>query len=461
MLNDTESEQVSIFSTRSHLHCLKHLQNSGCDYRLSSAGIDTVNGLLAVPEGPGSRAFDIFYYILSASTTPAERRALSLQDASHYDLLRRGGSCEPPPYVDTADDCAAGEHSQDMLRAIRISGRRRRDVLSRVRDCRIATRLDPVFLIRECNPEDRTLLIEVLYEAIVNFVLENANAAISAALSAQQDVHDGISRSTSPAIMTPRSGDDDDTKNITIVDVPDPGLGRALALRNVFDDSEGSMNSEMQEDGLVLPHVSNLVIEELRSAVSSQAQLTSQVMEAGARFELREDRIETLVEKARHRTEDGSVLDHLVFHRLGRDARQFNIDVTMTSDRIWFQLCLHPTDITCGEIKSRDSWSAVAVSQQLRSWRLSEWAQRRSKGLEYTADFEIDEFATHYAPLGCLAGEDGVRSFTWQRGWQADDAVIGHSRVWIREHAWWNLSRRWTLWLFIPAQSAKSHHMML
>jgi chitin synthase len=44
---------------------------------LSQGGIDTENGLLNIPAEAGYRAFDVFYYLLTSASTPAEREFLS------------------------------------------------------------------------------------------------------------------------------------------------------------------------------------------------------------------------------------------------------------------------------------------------------------------------------------------------------------------------------------------------
>jgi chitin synthase len=63
-------------------------------------------------------------------------------------------------------------------------------------------------------------------------------------------------------MMTPDESDDEagDIVNITVVDVPSRALGKALALRTVFDDSEG-INAEMSEDGVQFPAAGNSVLE--------------------------------------------------------------------------------------------------------------------------------------------------------------------------------------------------------
>ena len=87
---------------------------------LSTSGIDTAAGLLKVPTEAGYRAFDVFYYLLTSASTPAEREFLGLKSLSEYTLLRRSGTVDPPSYLPAADDAAAAEDFRRALRAIGI-----------------------------------------------------------------------------------------------------------------------------------------------------------------------------------------------------------------------------------------------------------------------------------------------------------------------------------------------------
>ena len=82
---------------------------AGVSLALSQGGIDTSRGLLDIPAEPGYRAFDVFYYLLTSASTPAEREFLGLKSASNYALLAKSGTYEPPSYLPTADDAAAAD----------------------------------------------------------------------------------------------------------------------------------------------------------------------------------------------------------------------------------------------------------------------------------------------------------------------------------------------------------------
>jgi chitin synthase len=116
---------------------------------------------------------------------------------------------------------------------------------------------------------------------------------------------------------------------------------------------------------------------------------------------------------------------------LGKAGR-FSLTNVLASSRAWFQLCLHPSDDTPAALANRGpqnlSWSAGSVSGQIRTWRLPEWANHRNKQLDFTADFDIDEFVDRYSRLGCQAGRDGVESWIMERGWSNGEVVIGTER---------------------------------
>src|SRR5438045_4592610 len=120
---------------------------------------------------------------------------------------------------------------------------------------------------------------------------------------------------------------------------------------------------------------------------------------------------------------------------------RFHLNTILGSSRIWYHLGIHPTHEPPAALVSwstaTSSWSAGTVSRQLRAWRLPEWANRRNKHIDFTADFDVDEFYNRYSRLGCKEGVDGVESFILERGWSNGEVVIGKERVWMRESAWW------------------------
>ncbi|KAL9088703.1 MAG: hypothetical protein Q9159_002954 [Coniocarpon cinnabarinum] len=440
----------------------------GASLKLSTSGIDTSRGLLNVPAERGFRAFDVFYYLLSAASSAKEREFLGLRSPQDYTLLQRSGTFDPPPYLPTADDAAAAEEFRDNLKAIGITGRARRDLVSvlaallklgdtlgyLVDDDQLAgvcedaaglLGLEPEVLLQKCSSEERQILIAGIYESLVDWIISKANHAITVDFrGGKRKSHS--SGSSSPDAFTPTSSEEEneETACITVLECPNPDLGKAVALRTVFDDTEG-INAEMKQDGVSLSPAGHSVIKEMQDAVSAhEPELGIMAGYLGQQQELHRDRKEAVLEKVSHEVELGAFLKGLLLHAAGHQtvghANRFDLMTVIGSSRVWFHLCLHPTDESPASIAATSApWSAGAPSRQLRAWRLPEWANRRNKQLDYTADFDLDEFCTRYSRLGCKEGYDGIESFTLERGWSNGEVHIGTERVWIREGPWWEL----------------------
>ena len=444
---------------------------TGCSLKLSTSGIDIAAGLLNVPAQPGYRAFDVFYYLLSSAATPQEREALALRHASGYSLLKRSGTYDSPSYMPTVDDSAAAEEFRDNLKAVGISGRARRDLVSTLaailklgdtlgytvdgeelesacEDAATLLGIDPEFFIHGCSTEERYIFAAGLYESTVDWVMRKANDAITKDFGKAKTRKSSGSSGSGVGHLTPPSSDDkDDSATITVLEIPSPQLGKAVALKTVFDDSDG-INAEMKQDGVSVTVAGHSVLTEMQNAVSaSEPELGIMDGHAGREKELENDRRDSVMEKISHEIEGDGFLTHLLYPipgaglSLGRLDR-FDLSTVIGSSRSWFQLCLHPTDESPANVAATSApWSAGSPSRQLRSWRLPEWANRRNKNLDYTADFDLDEFSTRYSRLGCKDGRDGIESFILQRGWSNGEVNIGAERVWIREAAWWEAER--------------------
>lgn len=419
---------------------------------LSTSGINTTRALLDIPAEAGFRAVDVFYYLFNASASQAEREYLALKDPSAYALLNKSGTYTPPSYLPTADDAAAAEDFRAALKAIGIKGALQRGLISVLAGlvklgntlgflvdqedleevCEEAGELlgiEPDVLLKNCSTDERQVLAAGIFEALVDFVIQKANEAIANELRQTQ-------------------GDDDsgDTVSLTVVDIPSPPLGKAVALRGVFDDCLG-INAEMKEDGVDLPSVSQSVINDMRNAVAEvEADLGITTGAAWREREHANDKRQGVLEKVGVEVESGAFLRTILFQdenegiTLGRKGR-FELPALLARSRVWYHLAIHPTDDSPEVIANlptpTSAWSAGTVSRQLRDWRLPEWANRRHKQLDYTADFDIDEFVQRYSRLGCKDGRDGVESWILERGWSNGDVVIGHERIWMREGAWW------------------------
>jgi chitin synthase len=434
---------------------------------LSEGGIDTSKGLLNIPAEAGYRAFDVFYYLLTSASTPAEREFLGLKHASNYALLAKSGTYDPPSYLPTADDAAAADDFRASLKAIGIKGAAHRSLISVLagllklgdtlnfnldeealeevcEDVGGLLGLEPEVLMHKCTTAERGTLIGGLYEALVDWVILKANEAITAELSR---IRDGDSSEGGPGARTPNTEEDNgDTVCITVLEIPDPTLGKAAAMRGVFDDTQG-INSEMKDDGVDVVPAGSSVLREMQNAVSDVgSDLGIMTGPAGREREHERERREAVLEKVGMEGEDEGFLKKLLFPvegqgvNLGREGR-IDLPAILGSSRVWYHLSLHPTDESPASLAALPSmtsaWSAGTVSRQLRAWRLPEWANRRSKNLDFTADFDIEEFCQRYAPLGCKDGKDGVESWIMERGWSNGEVVVGTERIWMRENAWW------------------------
>lgn len=424
---------------------------------LSTSGINVQKGLLDIPSESGYRAFDVFYYLLTSASTPAEREFLDLKDPSAYALLNKSNTYTPPSYLPTADDAAAAEDFRAALKAIGIKGAAHRGLLSVLagllklgnaagfladqeeleeacEDVGGLLGLDPEVLLHKCSTDDRQMLISGVYEALVDWVIGKANEAIAAEIQA---MHEGSGQAGQWA--------DDDTVSITVVDIPRPAFGKALAMRGAFDDTLG-INAEMKEDGVPVPPVPSTVMNEMTTALSQvEADLGVTTGQAWREREYELDKRQGVLERVGLEVDMDAFLRQLLFPvesegiSVGKKGR-FDLATTLGSSRVWHHISIHPTDDlpeTLNPAMPTAAWSASAVSRQIREWRLAEWANRRLKQLDFTADFDVEEFVGRYSRLGCAEGRDGVENWLVERGWTNGDAFVGHQRIWMRENAWW------------------------
>ncbi|KAB5572418.1 chitin synthase [Coniochaeta sp. 2T2.1] len=435
---------------------------------LSSGGIDTAKGLLNIPAEAGYRAFDVFYYLLTSASTPAEREFLGLKAASSYSLLSKSGTYDPPSYLPTADDAAAADDFRSALKEIGIKGSAHRNFISILagllklgntldysmdeevleeifEDVSGLLGMEPEVLAKQCSTEDRATFIGGLYEALVDWVITKANEAIAAQMARIRDGDE--SPDGSRGDRTPRSNEDTgDTVCITIVEIPDPTLGKAVAMRGIFDDTMG-INSEMKADGVEVDAAGSSVLREMQTAVAECGpDLGIMTGPAGRDRQHDLEKREEILEKIGFAADDDGFLKKLLFPvfgqgiNLGRNAR-FDLPALLSSSRVWYHLSIHPTDESPASLAALPSvtsaWSAGTVSRQLRAWRLPEWANRRNKHLDFTSDFDHEEFVQRYQSLGCKDGRDGIESWILERGWSNGEVVVGNDRVWMRESAWW------------------------
>lgn len=391
-----------------------------------------------------------------------------MKHPSAYTLLNRSGTYTPPTYLPTADDTASAEDFRSSLKEIGIKGSAHRHLISTLagllklgetvgllidqedledicEDVGGLLGLEPETLMRKCSTDERGILIVGIYEALVDWVLMKANHTISAELQRHKDGDD--SSESGAGARTPRTDEDNgDTVNITVVEIPGQDLGKAVALRGVFDDRLG-INAEMKEDGIEVSAPGTSIVKDMQNAISEVAADMGETQGPVARDRaLERERQEEVLEKAGAEAETGGFLRKILYPMEGQGiaggmSARMDLPAVLGSSRIWYHLALHPSDealANLGTLASTTSaWSAGTVSKQLRTWRLPEWANYRNKSLDFTADFDLDEFCTRYSRLGCQEGRDGVESWILERGWSNGEVIVGHERVWIRESAWW------------------------
>ncbi|KAK5660365.1 hypothetical protein OQA88_12906 [Cercophora sp. LCS_1] len=434
---------------------------------LSQGGIDTDKGLLNIPSQPGHRAFDVFYYLLTSASTPAEREFLGLRAASHYSLLARSGTYDPPSYLPTADDGAAADDFRAALKELGIKGSSHRSLITALagllklgntidyaidqealeeicEDVGGLLGIEPEVLARRCTTEDRRTFISGLYEALVDWVISKANQAIAEQCRRIKDGEESTAGDRTPGSNP--NDDSGDTVCLTVLEIPDPNLGKAMAMRGIFDDSQG-INSEMKQDGVEVDTAGSSILREMQNAVAECGpELGIMVGTVGRERQHILEKREEVLERIAHSAEDDSFLRKLLFPvpaegiSLGRHGRT-DIPAVLSSSRAWYHLSIHPTDESPASLAALPSitsaWSAGTVSRQLRAWRLPEWANRRNKHLDFTADFDLEEFVQRYRALGCMDGRDGIESWILERGWSNGEVAVGTERVWMRENAWW------------------------
>ncbi|KAH7124357.1 chitin synthase-domain-containing protein [Dactylonectria macrodidyma] len=437
---------------------------AGASLALSHSGIDTDGGLLNVPSETGYRAFDVFYYLLASVSTPAEQEFLGLKSASSYTLLANSGTYEPPSYLATAHDGAAADDFRQALKEIGIKGSAHRHLISTLaavlklgntldyatdydeleeicEDVGGLLGIEPEVLMQQLSTEDRRALIEGVYEALVDWVISKANSAISGQIL---HIRDGDGHLDGRSVAS--NDDTGDTVSITIIEIPDPTTGKALAMRTTFDDSFG-INAEMLEDGVGAYPVGSSIIREMQQALAEIAPdlgIMSGPQGNDRRHKL--EKREAILEKVTSALEESDgFLKELLFPIQGEGINsghtgRFDLSATLSSSRTWYHLSLYPTDdspASLAALAAADStWSADTVYRQLRSWRLPEWANRK-RHLGFTADFDFDEFARRYGVLGCKEStRDGIESWVSGQGWINGEVFIGKERIWVSEGPW-------------------------
>ena len=278
--------------------------------------------------------------------------------------------------------------------------------------------LDPEVLMRQNTVQDREVFIAATYEALVHWLISRGNDAIAAALQ-----HAGANA---------QLVQNEDSVNISVVEVANESLGKAIALRGVFDDYYG-LNAEMIQDGIDIVPVGHSVMKEVTTSVLDVEYELSIFGSASARDREHErDQMTNTLQGVASQADENSFLYSLATPKGVNDistSSRFELATALQSSRVWYHLSLHPTDEPPSALVSLNSttsaWSAAAVSRQLRAWRLPEWVNRRNKNIDFTVDFDVEEFVVRYSRLGCQEGRDGIETFLLERGWTNGEVVIG------------------------------------
>lgn len=420
----------------------------GAALSLSTAGLNTQQGLLNIPSEKGYRAFDVFYHLLSSATTDNEREYLALKRPEDYKLLARSGTYTLPRDSPTADDEAAAEDFRAGLRALNIKKSDLRGLLSILasllllgnslgllldeevveevcEDVASLLGLEPEVLSKKIGESEREIFIETVYELLLEWVIYKTNLALADDF-AEQNRMAGVDGS-----------EGGDSVTVAVLEVSNEKMGRALCLKNIFDDENG-LNLEMSQDGVkVLPSSGTVVREMKQCWIDAEKE---GLVGVSRDREYIKDRQEGIIEKVGREAEEGAFLKDVLFPQESYDHSgipRTKIDVfqQLSASRVWYHLNVSPVDPSSEPTNGK--WSAAVVSKQLRAWRLPEWANRRVKRLDFTSDFDMEEFPQRYQMLGCRPGRDGVETWVIERGWSNGDVVVGSERVWMSETSWW------------------------
>ncbi|KIL86471.1 hypothetical protein FAVG1_10301 [Fusarium avenaceum] len=392
--------------------------------------LDTASGLFEVSAEVSRYAFHVFYYIIAFASTPAEKALLKLKEIDEYFILSTNGTSRPPSQVGLSNASAASGFRQ-ALKDIGIKGADHRnliatlaglltlgntldekisstDMMETCDEAGVLLGIEPDVLISLSNSQ-RHIFISSAYGSLVNWVVSKANDAIASELGAKKDSNP-LHISEDPTLSNGYNSDD--TVQITIVEIPEPSLGRAIAMQTNFDKTFG-INAEAVDDGIATPSVDPSVWDDTCSAM-----------------------LDSLCNLA----EDDSFLR--VISSLKDERHVLDLRFVLDSSRIWYHLSLYPgSDITSESAASPTfaaaPWSTNIVLRQLLSWRLQDWADHKSTNSTFTVDFGVDEFLQRYsATLGNVFDKHGIEQWFIQMGWRRMDAVVGHQRVWMSEEAW-------------------------
>src|SRR5690606_17526420 len=133
------------------------------------------------------------------------------------------------------------------------------------------------------------------------------------------------------------SSEDGDSVMITVLDVPNDKMARALCLKGVFDDESG-LNLEMKQDGVTVLPSSSTVVRDFKAAwqEAEQEDLVGMTRER----EFHNDRKVGVVEKAGREAEDNAFLKEVLFPEEYGVPPKSNLDTVhqLNASRVWYHL---------------------------------------------------------------------------------------------------------------------------
>ncbi|CAJ0552629.1 Ff.00g007070.m01.CDS01 [Fusarium sp. VM40] len=426
--------------------------------------LDTASDLFEVSAEVSRYAFHVFYYIIAFASTPAEKALLKLKETDENFILSTNGTSRPPSQAGLSNASAASDFRQ-ALKDIGIKGADHRnliatlaglltlgntldekisstDMMETCDEAGVLLGIEPDVLI-SLSHSQRHFFISSAYGSLVNWVVSKANDAIASELEAKKDSNP-LHTLEYPVLSN--GHDSDDRVQITIVEIPDPSLGRAIAMQTNFDKTFG-INAEAVDDGIATPSVDPSVWDDTCRAMLDSPGYQRNVAGLGLTEDSQlQNKWQSTVTNISNLAEEDSFLRVISFLKDERHA--LDLRFVLDSSRIWYHLSLYPgSDITSESAASPTfavtPWSTNIVLRQLLSWRLQDWADHKSTSSAFTVDFAVDEFLQRYsATLGNVFDKHGIEQWFIQMGWRRMDAIVGHQRVWMSEEAWWQVEER-------------------
>ncbi|KAF9770741.1 hypothetical protein IL306_011654, partial [Fusarium sp. DS 682] len=427
--------------------------------------IDVTSDSVEVTPGVDYCAFNVFYYLFSPSSTPAEREILELKPVSHYAITPKSANLWSSAAV---DDALAADDFRQALKEIGIKGSTQRKLIATLaglltlgntigktsKPDDVAEACEEASMLFGLSPNELTSLsgsqrrgfMSKFYKAIVNWVILKANETIASEV--QSDEADHLTHRASHVCQPTDASNTDDSVQITVVDIPDPSFGKAVAMQTNFDKSFG-INAEAIEDGVASCSDDSGLWEDTCQAMLNNTWYQNIMVNQPSANEVSEwDEAQHTSAKIANLAEEDSLLKLILSSGISKEtgSHAFNLYHVLNSSRIWYHLSIYPgLDTASNSLSSTlpiAPWSLSDVSKQIESWRLQDWATQTVMDPAFTVDFGIHEFSERYSVILEQTGMKGDIS-AWLRNMACHtDLVVGKQRIWISEELWWRLEGR-------------------